>query len=103
MQLQDLSAAEQDTRPELQFAAALAEAAAVVNSSLDFEDVLDRILEQVTRVVPGNTYNIMLVEDGVGRIVRWRGYRDQGISEHKVRGTFTRVTSYDTFREMMET
>jgi signal transduction histidine kinase len=103
MQPQDFPQADLNAQPELQFAAALAEAAAVVNSSLNFEEVLDRILEQVTRVVPGDTYNIMLVEDGVGRIVRWRGYREQDISEQKVRETITCVTAYYTFKHMMQT
>jgi len=103
MQPQDSPEADPTAQPELQFAAALAAVAAVVNSSLDFEEVLDRILEQVTQVVPGNTYNIMLLEDGVGRIVRWRGYREQSISERKVRETITPVTSYHTFKQMMQT
>jgi len=103
MQPQDLPEADPNARPELQFAAALTEAAAVVNSSLNFEEVLDRILEQVTRVVPGATYNIMLVEEGIGRIVRWRGYREQRISEQMVRETITHVTSYFTFTQMMRT
>jgi len=103
MQPQDLPEADPNAEPELQFAAALAAAAAVINSSLNFEEVLDQILEQVTRVVPGATYNIMLLEEGVGRIVRWRGYREQNISEQKVRETITHVESYFTFRRMMQT
>lgn len=88
---------------ELHFAAALAEAAAVVNSSLDFDQVLDRILEQVSRVVPGDTYNIMLVQDGVARIVRWRGYDSQGIPDSEVARTVTPVTTYETFKQMITT
>ena len=103
MQPQHSAETDPNAQPELQFAAALAEAAAVVNSSLVFEEVLDQILEQVTRVVPGDTYNIMLLEHDVGRIVRWRGYREQGISEQRVRETITPVTSYYTFLKMMET
>lgn len=87
---------------ELHFASALAEAAAVVNSSLDFDHVLDRILEQVSRVVPGDTYNIMLVEDGIGRIVRWRGYDDLGIPETTIAETVTLVDAYATFQEMIK-
>jgi signal transduction histidine kinase len=87
---------------ELHFASALAEAAAVVNSSLDFDQVLDRILEQVSRVVPGDTYNIMLAEDGVGRIVRWRGYDNLGIPETTIAATRTPVNAYATFQEMIQ-
>lgn len=92
-----------DVEVELQFAQALAAAAAIVNSSLDFELVLDRILDQVTRVVPGETYNIMLLEGGTGHIVRWRGYEDLNIPDHEIRGRATPVHAYATFRQMIKT
>ncbi|MGC9469184.1 MAG: ATP-binding protein [Anaerolineae bacterium] len=88
---------------ELTFAEALAEAAAVVNSSLHVERVLDRILEQVARVVPGDTYNIMLIEGDQGRILRWRGYDHLGIPETDIGRTPTDIRRYPTFRAMMET
>jgi PAS domain S-box-containing protein len=54
---------------------ALEEAAAVVNGTLDLEQVLDRILEQVEKVIDGDAFNIMLIEDDdVARVVRRRGY-----------------------------
>jgi PAS domain S-box-containing protein len=53
---------------------ALAEAAATVTSTLDFEQVLDRILTQVDRVVPNDAANIMLIEDGRATIAGWHGY-----------------------------
>lgn len=55
-------------------AEALQEAAAVVSSTLDLERVLDHILEQVERVVPGDAFNVMLVEDSTAHVARWRGY-----------------------------
>lgn len=61
-------------RAQRLFAEALATASAVVNSSLELERVLELILEQVARVLPGDTYNMMLLEDGTARIVRQRGY-----------------------------
>ncbi|MBN1487266.1 MAG: GAF domain-containing protein [Anaerolineae bacterium] len=56
-------------------AEALEAAAAAVSSTLDIEEVLDRILEQVARVVNGDTFNIMLLEGESARIVRARGYQ----------------------------
>ncbi|MGD1996618.1 MAG: GAF domain-containing protein, partial [Anaerolineae bacterium] len=53
---------------------ALAEAAAIVSSTLDPDQVLDRILEQVERVVAGDAFNVMLIEENTARVVRWRGY-----------------------------
>jgi signal transduction histidine kinase len=57
-------------------AEALRDTAAALNSTLDLEEVLDRILDNVGRVVPHDAANIMLVEGGVARIVRHRGYGD---------------------------
>lgn len=41
--------------------------------------MLDRILEQVARVVAGDAFNVMLVEGDDARVVRQRGYEDLGI------------------------
>ena len=60
---------------------ALSEAAAVVNSTLDLEQVFDRILEQAERVVAGDAFNIMVVEGEGVRAVRWRGYDRLGVEE----------------------
>jgi PAS domain S-box-containing protein len=68
-------------REQWELAEALATAAAIVNSSLETEAVLDRILEQIERVVPGDTFNVMLVEGDQARIVRSRGYQRVGIQE----------------------
>ncbi len=69
----------QAEREQRQLAEALEEAAAVISSTLDYEQVLDRILEQVERVVAGDTFNIMLISEGQGRVVRWRGYDRLGV------------------------
>jgi signal transduction histidine kinase len=55
-------------------AEALAESAASLNSTLDVEVVMQRILEQVGRVVPHDTSNIMLIEDGNAFMRYRRGY-----------------------------
>jgi signal transduction histidine kinase/DNA-binding response OmpR family regulator len=72
----------QAEQKQRELAEALQEAAAVVSSTLDLDQVLDRILEQVERVVPGDAFNIMLVEDSSAHIARWRGYdRSAGVGE----------------------
>ena len=70
--------AEQDQR---KLAQALQEAADVVSSTLDLDQVLDRILAQVERVVAGDAFNIMLIEDGVASTVRWRGHERLGVAD----------------------
>jgi len=69
-------------REQRELAEALEEAAAAVSSTLDLDQVLDRILEQVERVVPGDTFNVMLLEDDVARRVRWRGYEYLDVADH---------------------
>ena len=71
----------QAEREQRELAEALAAAAAAVSSTLDLDKVLDRILEQVERVVAGDAFNIMLAEDGNARMVRWRGYGQADIAE----------------------
>ena len=72
----------QAEREQRELAEALEDAAAAVSSSLDFDYVMDQILEQVERVVPGDAFNIMLVqEDSTVRVVRWRGYEHLGVED----------------------
>jgi signal transduction histidine kinase len=73
----------QAEREQRQQAKALEEAAAAVSGTLHLDEVLDRILEQVERVVEGDAFNVMLIQDDdIGRVVRRRGYegRDWGVS-----------------------
>ncbi|MGD1996136.1 MAG: GAF domain-containing protein [Anaerolineae bacterium] len=68
----------QAERQQRQLAEALEEAAAVVSSTLDLDQVLDRILRQVEQVVAGDAFNIMLIEEGDALVVRSRGYERLG-------------------------
>jgi len=54
---------------------ALEEAAAVLSGTLNLDRVLDRILQQVERVVPGDAFNIVLIkDDDRAEVVGRRGY-----------------------------
>ena len=89
-------------REERELAEALEEAAAAVSSTLDLDQVLDRILEQVERVVAGDAFNIMLVEDSNARAVRWRGYERMGVKDQIA--TFTLpITKYPNLAKMTQT
>ncbi len=66
-------------RAQRELAEALEEAAAALTATLDFEQVLDLILEQLGRVVPSDAANIMLIEGDEARVVRWRGYERFGV------------------------
>ncbi|MFN3762570.1 MAG: GAF domain-containing protein, partial [Anaerolineae bacterium] len=88
-------------REQRELAQALAEAAAVITSTLDPTQMLERVLEQVARVVPGDAFNVMLVEDHTARVVRWRGYEPFGAEERVASVTFP-VAEVRNLREMAQ-
>ena len=50
-------------------------------STLDTHIVLDRILEQVSRVTPNDAADIMLIKDDRAHFAGWRGYERFGITD----------------------
>ena len=70
-------------REQRELAEALRQATAAVSSTLDLEQILDLILEQVDRVIPNDAINIMLIEGEFARVVRSRGYGrfGQGVND----------------------
>ena len=94
-----LYGAEQDQR---EFAETLREVSAVLVSTLDASVVLDRILGQIGRVVPHDAATLMLIESGVARIVKCRGYAERG-QEDMILGVRFRVADTSNLRTMMET
>jgi len=89
-------------RKQRELAQALAEAAMAVSSTLNLDRVLDRILEQVDRVIPCDATNIMLVESGRARVVRWRGYERFGAEEFVSQVVFP-ITEVPNLQHMVET
>jgi len=65
--------AEENVLEQRRLNEALRKTAAAVNSSLDLETVLDRILEEADEVMRGESINLALVEGEYARIVRKRG------------------------------
>jgi PAS domain S-box-containing protein len=64
-------------------AEALAQASKVLNSSLDLEKVLDRILEQTMAVVPCRSVNLMLIEGQQASVLR-QLYRSTSQETHSI-------------------
>jgi PAS domain S-box-containing protein len=67
--VKERTAAEREQRT---LAEALRDAAALVSSTLNLDEVLDRILMAIGRVVPHETANIILLEGPQARVVRFR-------------------------------
>jgi PAS domain S-box-containing protein len=73
--------AERAEREQRLLAEALTDTAAVLNETLDLNEVLDRILTHVARVVPPHdTAGVMLIEDDIYvRTIRFREYTADGV------------------------
>jgi len=67
-------------------AEALVNTAAALVNTLNLDEVLDRVLEQVEHILPNEYVNIMLVENDITTIARARGYE--------------RVTNVETYRQL---
>ena len=67
-----LKQTEQAEREQRILAEALCDTASALNSTLKYEEVLNRILLNVERVVPHDMANILLIEDGAARVTRYR-------------------------------
>jgi len=80
---------------------ALSKAAAALTSTLDIDQVLDRILQEVSCVIPNDAANVMLIEDDQAHIVRWLGYERFGIEEFTSTSTF-RITELTSLQRMVE-
>ncbi|HQE91509.1 MAG TPA: GAF domain-containing protein [Anaerolineae bacterium] len=89
-------------RVQRELAEALEAAASVVSSVLDFDQVLDYILDQVTRVVPGDIFNIILIEGEIGRMIRWRGYAEHGISTTPDERARVPILTYPSLVQMIK-
>jgi signal transduction histidine kinase/HAMP domain-containing protein len=86
-------------RRQRDLAEALQDVTIALTTSLDFETVLDQILGQVSRVIPNEACNIMLVENEQVRAVRWLGYERFG-SEEYISDVVLSLSETPAFRRM---
>ena len=83
-------------------AEALCDTATALSSTLHLDEVLDRILTNVERVMPCDSANVMLVESGVASFACHRGYADRGLEESTRSLRFT-LDDTATLHHMVET
>lgn len=93
---------EEIEREQRQFAEALRETAAALNSTLDLDGVFNHILESVGRVVSHSASNIMLIEDGVARVVGWHSYEGRA-SDEDLRALRLPVAQASNLQHMVDT
>jgi PAS domain S-box-containing protein len=98
-ELEHLLAAEQQQR---QLAEMLYQTSTALSSTLNYEEVLDRILEQAREIIPHDAASMMLVEGEVARTFRRRGYASFDANDHKT-ATSLNIAGTPTLRLMQET
>lgn len=81
---------------------ALAISAAVLNSSLNLDDVMDHILQTVGLVIPITNTNIIVLDGNKGRVVASRGYDQLGTKE-LIDARILEVSKVKNLARMIET
>jgi PAS domain S-box-containing protein len=76
-----LKRAEEAEREQRTLAEALRAVASVINSTLNLDEVLERVMDTITQVTPHDGVSIMLVESGIARIVGYRGEAGPALAE----------------------
>ncbi len=98
-----LKQAEADEREQRILAEALRDTAEALNSTLNFDGVLEKILENVQRVVPIDSANIALLEGDQLHYVRFHGYEDHRMSEKEMEKVRLSLNSSPIFQKVFET
>jgi two-component system cell cycle response regulator len=97
--LDDLSQSQEAERAQRILAEALRDTIAALNSTLNYEEVLDLVLANLARVVPHDAANIALLnEDGMIQIKRARGYEERRL-EKKILAFSEPVDKFWTFTQ----
>ncbi|MDX9952750.1 MAG: GAF domain-containing sensor histidine kinase [Anaerolineae bacterium] len=84
--------------------AALHQASAALTSTLNYEEVLDRILVQIGALVSYDAANVMLVEGNIARVFRGRGYERFGVATtiKQIELEVTKVRGLAIMRETLQ-
>jgi PAS domain S-box-containing protein len=88
-------------RKQRELAETINQVGAILSSSLNYETVLDCVLEQLDRVMSYDAACIMFIEGNVVRVFRWHGYSQFGTEESFAYLTFnlTDIPLLGTVRE----
>jgi signal transduction histidine kinase len=92
----------QDMEEARDLAEALRTAGAVLNRSLDYDQVLDSVLEQMNAVVPFDAANVMLISGDTAHVIRGVGYDRMGTEQGLTTISF-KVADVAGLHEMQQT
>jgi len=98
----NFGAHEEAEREQRVLAEALHDTAAALNSTLNFSEVLNRILDNVGRVVPHDAADIMLVDSEIAHPIGCRGYAERGVEAWFLAQRFP-IAQFHRMRQMIET
>jgi signal transduction histidine kinase len=90
-------------RREREIADTLREIGTELTSTLDLDEVLGRLLDQVGRVVPYDTANVMLIRDGTTHIESFTNYDHFGLSADEVRQITFRIDKSPIMKHIVQT
>jgi diguanylate cyclase (GGDEF)-like protein len=94
----------ESVREEQRAAEVLRQASATLSALLDFEQVLDHVLDQIVALMPCDGASVMLVEGMQARVVRVYGY--EGLSDeagHAIRNVTFEISRTPTLQRLIET
>ena len=97
-----LRRAEVEEREQRVLAEALHDTAAALNSTLNFDEVLNRVLDNVGRVVTHDAVDMMLIESDVARPIGCRGYAEHGVEAWLLQQHF-QIAQFPRMQQMLET
>lgn len=78
------------------------QASQILSATLDLDTLLDRLLEEVERIVPYDSANVFLIEGDEAVIARSRGFEKYGIDARDLRIIRFKLETTGNFRLMME-
>ncbi|NCP88384.1 MAG: hypothetical protein CO094_08120 [Anaerolineae bacterium CG_4_9_14_3_um_filter_57_17] len=95
--------AQQAAREQREYAEALNDTLTALTSTLNFNEALDRILDNIDKVIPLDAINISLIEKQFVQIVRAKGYEKHGFSDEEIRSIRFSLKKATNFTSMMHT
>jgi diguanylate cyclase (GGDEF)-like protein/PAS domain S-box-containing protein len=92
---------EKSEKDQRTFIEALLDTSEGLNSTLDLDTLLDRILENTDRVLSSDTGAILLLEKGSLKVIRGRGYIEKGYGDITLNPPF-RINERQNMNDMFE-
>ncbi|GAB4490701.1 MAG: hypothetical protein OHK0031_14030 [Anaerolineales bacterium] len=94
--------AQESEREQREFAQALNDTLTTLTSTLNFDETLDRILDNIDKVIPLDAVNISLIDGSYVQIVRSKGYEKHGYTTEDINKVRFSVRKVQNFAAMVK-